>query len=161
MVGSSPLPAGLRPLALAVARCAVAALLLAGLPVQALDPSQSIAQYGHSVWSPGKGLPSAAVALAQTRDGRLWIGTSSGLVAFDGVRFQPWQAPPHQPLASQSITALAPAADGGLWIGTREGLSHAAGNRICRVSTNRAIPPRGFTPWPKIGRARSGPPAKA
>ena len=29
------------------------------------------------------------VAIAQTQDGYIWIGTQAGLVRFDGVRFVP------------------------------------------------------------------------
>jgi len=41
------------------------------------------------VWQTGDGLPQNSVnALAQTRDGYLWIGTSGGLARFDGVLFR-------------------------------------------------------------------------
>src|SRR6185437_10587000 len=40
-------------------------------------------------WQSDKGLPNNSVfAIAQTSDGYLWLGTSVGLVAFDGNRFQ-------------------------------------------------------------------------
>jgi ligand-binding sensor domain-containing protein len=32
----------------------------------------------------------AANAIAQTADGYLWIGTQTGLLRFDGIRFVPW-----------------------------------------------------------------------
>ena len=39
-------------------------------------------------WHTADGLPSDSVtAIIQTRDGFLWIGTSAGLVRFDGVKF--------------------------------------------------------------------------
>jgi hypothetical protein len=38
-------------------------------------------------WSTDDGLPQNSVtAIAQTRDGYLWLGTFNGLVRFDGVR---------------------------------------------------------------------------
>ena len=40
------------------------------------------------VWHSAEGLPSDSVmAIVQTRDGFLWIGTTAGLVNFDGVKF--------------------------------------------------------------------------
>ena len=44
--------------------------------------------YSRRVWQSADGLPEdLAQAFAQTPDGYLWIGTSGGLGAFDGVRF--------------------------------------------------------------------------
>ena len=44
--------------------------------------------YSRRVWQSADGLPEDfAQSLAQTPDGYLWIGTSGGLVRFDGVRF--------------------------------------------------------------------------
>jgi len=43
----------------------------------ALDPSHSIAQYGHNAWtSQNGGLPGIVCSLTQTRDGWLWVGPS-------------------------------------------------------------------------------------
>ena len=111
--------------------------------MSALEPTQSIAQYAHSVWSRENGhLPARVRALAQTPDGRLWIGTDDGLLRFDGVRFQPWKPPASQQLTSEFINALAPARDGSLWIGTRQGLSHwkDPSFRNYRTSTGPAGP---------------------
>src|SRR5690242_7415740 len=53
----------------------------------ALDPSLSITQYAHSVWTPqNDGLPGTVQAITQTADGNLWIGTEFGLLRFDGIR---------------------------------------------------------------------------
>ena len=44
--------------------------------------------FSRRVWQTADGLPEDfAQALAQTPDGYLWIGTSGGLVRFDGIRF--------------------------------------------------------------------------
>ena len=53
-------------------------------------------------WDAEEGLPNNTVAgLAQTADGYLWLGTPSGLVRFDGVRFEDFSptnfiAPPNR-----------------------------------------------------------------
>ena len=88
----------------------------------ALDPSRSITQYIHRVWTQEDGLPQDAVrAIAQTPDGYLWIGTDEGLARFDGYDFARFDRRGGA-LPNNSVTALAVAADGTLWIGTQGGL---------------------------------------
>ena len=49
---------------------------------------RALSQYGMDFWDDRQGLPQNSVqALAQTRDGYMWLGTQEGLVRFDGVRF--------------------------------------------------------------------------
>jgi len=63
--------------------------LLAALPVLALNPDKSLLQYNCRAWTRQNGLPANGVkAIAQTRDGYLWLGTAQGLVRFDGVEFK-------------------------------------------------------------------------
>jgi hypothetical protein len=71
-----------------LARAVVPALLLLAAPAAALDPAKAIGQYSRDGWTTVQGLPQASVlALAQTRDGHLWIGTTAGLARFDGHEF--------------------------------------------------------------------------
>jgi len=70
-------------------------------------------------WQKADGLLADSVtAIVQTRDGFLWVGTSEGLVRFDGVKFTAVK------LASTAInnpiwvTALTEDVRGHLWIGT-------------------------------------------
>ena len=117
---------------------ATMASLFIGWPLFALDPAQGITQYNHGVWSRENGLfPAAVIALTQTADGRLWIGTDSGLQWFDGVRFLPWSPPAGQRIASEYVTALATSRDGTLWIGTHEGLSRWKGNQVRNFQTSK------------------------
>lgn len=63
------------------------------------------------------GLPHTIVqAVAQTRDGYLWVGTREGLARFDGVRFTPLKFPGE--VIQPSITCLCQGADGSVWAGT-------------------------------------------
>ncbi len=93
--------------------------------VSAVDPSKHISQYSHTAWRIQDGVFTGAPnAITQTADGYVWIGTQTGLVRFDGVRFVLW-APPEgkQMLASNNIFSLLAGKDGGLWIGTGTNLA--------------------------------------
>jgi signal transduction histidine kinase/ligand-binding sensor domain-containing protein len=82
-------------------------------------------QYAHTAWRMQDGyLNGGPTAIAQTTDGYLWIGTQTGLMRFDGVRFVPWKPTSGKELSSSNIDALLAARDGSLWIGTDSGLSH-------------------------------------
>jgi ligand-binding sensor domain-containing protein len=95
-------------------------LLFSTVKVAAVDPHRLISQYGHTAWRTQDGLLDRPFALTQTTDGYIWIGTSSGLVRFDGVTFRHW-TPPGGVLLSY-ITDLLGSRDGDLWIGTADGL---------------------------------------
>jgi PAS domain S-box-containing protein len=87
-----------------------------------LDPAKSIAQYVHDVWTTESGLPQSSVlAIAQTTDGYLWLGTEEGLLRFDGVRFVTFDKKNTPSLQSDEIDALLADHRGDLWIGTRGG----------------------------------------
>jgi signal transduction histidine kinase/ligand-binding sensor domain-containing protein/CheY-like chemotaxis protein/HPt (histidine-containing phosphotransfer) domain-containing protein len=67
-------------------RCAVCLLLLAAGPAAGED--SLLGRYALRSWGLKEGLPQATVrAIAQSRDGYLWLGTQTELVRFDGVRF--------------------------------------------------------------------------
>jgi signal transduction histidine kinase/ligand-binding sensor domain-containing protein len=92
--------------------------------ISGLDPSQKISQYGHNMWRIQDGyLPAPPEAIAQTKDGYLWIGTDAGLVRFDGLHFVPWVSPSGEKLPSDQVHYLLGASDGSLWIGTAKGLA--------------------------------------
>src|SRR5262249_16144572 len=62
-------------------------------------------------------------SFAQTGDGYLWLGSESGLMRFDGVRFMRWDPPAGQSLPSPYVRSLLAGRDGTLWIGTLTGLA--------------------------------------
>ena len=67
---------------------------------------------------------SAPSAVVQTTDGYIWIGTSAGLLRFDGVRFVPWTpGEGNQWFSSNSVWSLLAGRDGSLWIGTSTNLA--------------------------------------
>ncbi len=101
----------------------------------ARDPDARLSQYGHTAWRVQDGvLPGAVRAITQTRDGYLWVGTSAGLLRFDGVRFIPISPPDGERLPSPEIVSLLAASDGSLWIGTTDGLAHWSEGRLTHVS---------------------------
>lgn len=90
----------------------------------AVDPDQRISQYGHTAWHMRDGVfAGAPTSIAQTEDGYIWIGTFSGLLRFDGVRFVPFVPPVGKHLPNPSVLSLLGAKDGSLWIGTASGLA--------------------------------------
>jgi signal transduction histidine kinase/ligand-binding sensor domain-containing protein len=91
--------------------------LLGIAPARALDPRRDIGQYSHTGWSSQQGAPSDIKAMAQTPDGLLWLGTSSGLYTFDGVRFRALRPARADPSRSNQITALLATRSGDVWVG--------------------------------------------
>ncbi|HWW01921.1 MAG TPA: two-component regulator propeller domain-containing protein [Candidatus Acidoferrum sp.] len=70
-------------------------------------------------WDTEKGLPQMSViALTQTRDGYLWLGTGDGLARFDGVRFKRFEEEEALQLSGSKIVRLFEDRRGNLWIGT-------------------------------------------
>lgn len=62
----------------------LALCLWTALPASALQPEQKLTQYVHRIWQTQ---PNTLQAVTQTHDGYLWLGTESGILRFDGVRF--------------------------------------------------------------------------
>ena len=129
----SPLPEepaarrGVRP-------CALAALALAVLlpaRLHALDPRVAPAQYLHDTWGGKDGLPEGPVlSLLCARDGTLWVGSTAGLVRFDGVRFTVFE-PGERGLGNVSFARrLRQAGDGAIWAALVGGVARFDGKRF-------------------------------
>lgn len=80
------------------------------------------AGYTETVWQSKDGLPEKTVqAFAQPSSGYLWIGTSGGLLRFDGARFTLFNRENTPEISENSIWCLLAVEDGSLWIGTEGG----------------------------------------
>ena len=89
-------------------------------PPRPSSPTQQ--NYTTRVWQTQDGLPEQTVqAVAQTQDGFLWIGTTGGLLRFDGSRFVTFERGNTPAFHENSVFSLTTGRDGTLWIGTEGG----------------------------------------
>ncbi len=107
----------------------------------ALNLHKSISQYGHSSWIRENGLPANDVKVVlQTRNGYIWLGTTSGLFRFDGVDFSEVMTNPDNSRIHESISALCETEDSSLWIGTQfGGLRRLKDGRIDRYTSDNGF----------------------
>src|SRR5262245_26769561 len=106
-------------------------VLASGAPALALDPALDVSQYAHTAWKIREGFTQSPInAIAQTRDGYLWLGTGYGLFRFDSVRKVKWLPPRDQHLPSDYVIRLRVGRDGTLWIGTIKGLASWKGSEL-------------------------------
>jgi signal transduction histidine kinase len=106
----------------ALIRCAgllIAAVFCTG--AFALESDLKITQFAHAAWGANEGAPPRILAIAQTTDEYLWLGTAEGLFRFDGLTFEHYQAQPEPPLPSGAVVWLLALPDGDLWIGFYSG----------------------------------------
>jgi ligand-binding sensor domain-containing protein/signal transduction histidine kinase len=74
------------------------------------------------LWQTQDGLPENTVqSFAQTNDGFLWIGTTGGLVRFDGETFETFDQSNTPAFKESSVLCLLVSRDSSLWIGTEGG----------------------------------------
>jgi signal transduction histidine kinase/ligand-binding sensor domain-containing protein len=110
-------------------------------------PSAAVA-YAIDHWDTEQGLPNNEVtAIAQTRDGYLWLGTLNGLVRFDGLNFTVFDESNTPGLTSGRILRLFEDSHGNLWIGTegsgilvmRDGQVTSAPEEFARGGADRTL----------------------
>ncbi len=119
---------------------------------RAIDPHRIISHYSREQWGNERGYSGGSVsAIAQTKDGYLWIGTEKGLIRFDGLNFRifPQAIPESSPIGP--VQALVTDADANLWI-------LLLGTKILRFRDGKFEPGReqaelGIT---AIGKRRNG-----
>ncbi|MCW5556474.1 MAG: hypothetical protein KIT22_01300 [Verrucomicrobiae bacterium] len=74
-------------------------------------------------WNKDHGLPQDMIlAMLQSRDGYLWLGTHYGLARFDGLRFTVFSEGTRPDMPDGRCTDLAEDTAGNLWMGTPSGL---------------------------------------
>jgi signal transduction histidine kinase/ligand-binding sensor domain-containing protein len=74
-------------------------------------------QVFEETWTTQQGAPYAAIQMAQTVDGYLWLGGTTGLFRFDGTRFERFHSSSGDRLLSASVHAVFAPSTGGLWVG--------------------------------------------
>jgi PAS domain S-box-containing protein len=121
--------------ALALVGAAIA--LCPGL--HALDPSKSVFQFNCQSWPQFAGLPAGEVsAIAQAKDGYIWLGGQSGLSRFDGKEFTAF------PIAlsgfeGQSVNSLSVAKDGQLWFSSSAVGFASSNGRVFAATENTQL----------------------
>jgi ligand-binding sensor domain-containing protein len=80
-------------------------------------------EYLHRMWTREQGLPDNRVhAVAQSRDGYLWLGTGEGLARFDGAQFTVFNRANTPEMVSEACRSVIVDATDVLWVGTDAGL---------------------------------------
>jgi signal transduction histidine kinase/ligand-binding sensor domain-containing protein len=107
----------------------------------ALEPTTPLADYGRQTWVMENGLPQNTVqAIAQTRDGFVWLGTEVGLVRFDGNSFVLFDQSSKPALPGNDVSCLLATADGALWIGTGDGVARLKNGTVATFTTSNGLP---------------------
>lgn len=87
-----------------------AAACLEAIPVTSIDQGFAL-----TVWETDEGLPGNDVyAILQDRDGFLWVGTSSGISRFDGLRFRAPVVAKNFPFDASTVYSMVEGAPGEL-----------------------------------------------
>jgi hypothetical protein len=96
-------------------------------------------------WQREQGLPQNFVrALAQTRDGYIWVGSDDGVSRFDGVNFLSFGLP--EGFRSGPVQALYGDSRGALWIGSvGGGLGFWQGGRLQTFTVSNGLPSDSIT----------------
>ena len=109
--------------------------LLSSAPAAAHEPALRVAEYSVQTWSSEEGLPQNTVpAIAQTRDGYLWLATQSELVRFDGVRFVGVDQ------RSSAGDVISDRAEGLWWAPVGGGLVRRTGGRSATWTSREGLP---------------------
>jgi len=105
-------------------------------------PRRIIPGFHSETWTTEQGLPGDTVrAVAQTRDGYLWVATQAGLARFDGVRFTNYSKLNEPAFRTNECNVLLEGSDGALWIGTiGGGLMRYRGGRFQSFGRDEGLP---------------------
>ena len=99
-----------------------------------LDSNIEITQYNRDTWQIAEGLPQNSImALIQSHEGYIWLGTHEGLVRFDGVRFTVFDKRTSEGVLNNDVLALMEDDQGSIWFGTY-------GGGLTRLRAERLVP---------------------
>ncbi|MGE3277135.1 MAG: two-component regulator propeller domain-containing protein [Vicinamibacterales bacterium] len=89
-------------------------------------------EYTLTSWTDEDGLFDGwVVGIAQDERGYMWVGTVSGLLRFDGLRFERFHPRDGDQLPQRSVTTVVTSSDGSVWVG----FSGSGG--VCRIRDGR------------------------
>ncbi|HEY4414105.1 MAG TPA: two-component regulator propeller domain-containing protein [Verrucomicrobiae bacterium] len=105
-------------------------------------------------WHREQGLPRESVyALAQSRQGYLWVGTDDGIARFDGVHFTPFGL--REGLPAGSVRTLLEDHAGTLWVGTSgRGLARIQNGKVTTLTKREGLPGDVITALAEDGQGR-------
>jgi ligand-binding sensor domain-containing protein/signal transduction histidine kinase len=105
-------------------------------------------------WEREQGLPENYVrALAQTRDGYIWVGTDEGVSRFDGVNF--FSLGPQERFQGGPVQVLYGDSRGALWIGSaNSGLSCWRGGKLRKFTVHDGLPSDSITALAEDNKGR-------
>lgn len=112
------------------------------VPSFATDQISYKEKYIYQNWLTQDGLPQNIVKdILQTRDGYLWIATTSGITRFDGVKFTSFNTYNTPEIMSNRITVLSEDLKGNFWIGTEDkGIYKYEKGKFINYSINSGLP---------------------
>lgn len=91
-------------------------------PLVAQNSSSNLTDYIIEHWSTDDGLPvNYITSLVQSRDGYIWIGTSAGLLRFDGTSFREYSQQDFDGWTDSWIGPLTETPDSVLWVRSNKG----------------------------------------
>lgn len=103
--------------------------------VSGVGTDRTINQFMHRSWTAKDGGPSVVQALAQTKDGFLWLGTPDGLYRFDGIAFDRFECASWSVFPLLDVRSLRATPNGDLWIGFGFGVASVLRNGNVRNYT--------------------------
>jgi ligand-binding sensor domain-containing protein len=96
-------------------------LFLIAAPVAALDPGRDPSQYVIRRWGAQSLRGNTVFSVLQTRDRYIWLGTTSGLVRYDGENFAVFDGRNTPEFDDGGAVSLTEGPDGSLFVGTTAG----------------------------------------
>jgi diguanylate cyclase (GGDEF)-like protein/PAS domain S-box-containing protein len=117
--------------ALALFHAVLLALLCSLHDAEALELDRAATQHQHDFWGEHDGLPDGGLlAVHAGSDGYLWCGTRSGLVRFDGERFESFGRGERGLGQASFAHDIVERSDGSLWTAFAGGVARYANNRF-------------------------------